>query len=65
MRKRRRSTWIRLPVGSAIVIATIAACSSQAPRQDDNIANAIVVNNAEAPESKCIAACLEASEEGS
>lgn len=35
-----------MPVGSAAVIAMIAACSSQAPNQDQNLANATVVNTA-------------------
>jgi len=46
MRKRSRSNWIRMPIGSAVVIAMIAACSSQTPRQDENLANATVVNKA-------------------
>lgn len=46
MRKRRHSNWIRMPLGSAAVIAMIAACSSQAPDQDQNLANAMVVNSA-------------------
>lgn len=46
MRKRRHGKWIRMPVGSAAVIAMIAACSSQAPRQDENLTNATVLNNA-------------------
>lgn len=45
MRKRRHSNWIRMPLGSAAVIAMIAACSSQAPDQDQNLANAMVVND--------------------
>lgn len=45
MRKRRHGNWIRMPVGSAAVIAMIAACSSQAPRQDQNLTNATVLNN--------------------
>ncbi len=39
-----------MPIGSAIVIATIAACSSQAPEPgEQNLANAMVVNNSIAP----------------
>ena len=50
MRKRIRANWIRMPIGSAIVIATIAACSSQAPEPgEQNIANAMVVNNSIGP----------------
>ena len=49
MRKRSRTNWIRLPIGSAVVIAMIAACSSQTPRQDENLANATVVNDAVPP----------------
>lgn len=52
MRKRSRTNWIRMPIGSAAVIAMIAACSSQTPRQDENLANATVVNNAVAPASQ-------------
>jgi hypothetical protein len=44
MRKRRHSNWIRMPLGSAAVIAMIAACSSQTPQQDENLANATVMN---------------------
>ena len=35
-----------MPLGSAAVIAMIAACSSQAPQEDANLANATVLNNA-------------------
>ena len=46
MRKRRHRNWIRMPIGSAAVIALIAACSSQAPEPDQNLANVTVVDNA-------------------
>ena len=46
MRKRRHSNWIRMPIGSAAVIALIAACSSQAPEPDQNLANVTVVDGA-------------------
>jgi hypothetical protein len=35
-----------MPLGSAAVIAMIAACSSQTPVEDQNLANAVVVNGA-------------------
>ena len=35
-----------MPIGSAAVIAMIAACSSQAPEQDQNLPNAMVLNGA-------------------
>jgi hypothetical protein len=45
MRKVKRKNWIRVPVGSIVVVAAIAACSSQAPRaQDSNLSNAVAVN---------------------
>ena len=44
MRKRRHSNWIRMPIGSAAVIALIAACSSQVPEENQNLANVTVVN---------------------
>jgi hypothetical protein len=34
-----------MPLGSAAVIATIAACSAQSPEKDQNLANAVVVNS--------------------
>jgi hypothetical protein len=45
MRKAKRKNWIRLPIGSIVVVAAIAACSAQAPRsQDSNLSNAVAVN---------------------
>jgi len=45
MRKVKRKNWIRVPVGSIVVVAAIAACSSQAPQsQDSNLSNAVAVN---------------------
>jgi hypothetical protein len=45
MRKVKRKNWIRVPVGSIVVVAAIAACSSQAPRpQDSNLSNGVAVN---------------------
>ena len=46
MRKRRHRNWIRMPIGSAAVIALIAACSSQAPEPGQNLANVTVVDGA-------------------
>jgi hypothetical protein len=40
-----------MPLGSAVVIAMIAACSAQAPDRDQNLANATVMNGAVPPES--------------
>jgi hypothetical protein len=48
MRKRRHRNWIRMPVGSAAVIAMIAACSGQSPEQDQNMANVAVMGGAPA-----------------
>jgi hypothetical protein len=45
MGKVKRKNWIRVPVGSIVVVAAIAACSSQAPRsQESNLSNAVAVN---------------------
>ena len=46
MRKSRHRNWIRMPIGSAAVIALIAACSSQAPEPGQNLANVTVVDGA-------------------
>jgi hypothetical protein len=60
MRKAKRKNWIRLPIGSIVVVAAIAACSSQAPRaQDSNLSNGVAVNGdapSAAPESAAPAA---------
>jgi hypothetical protein len=49
MIKRKRKNWVRIPIGSFLMMLAIAACSTQAPEPQNEIGgNAVFVDNSAA-----------------